>query len=260
MNKKSLIVAGSIITALTLSGCGTNKSALNKKNTGYENVNYRNQPNYPYTAKHQYPNNMEYVSFGKDYGRNIHFGNNRINEGLKSEYYNDGMVRNVNNRGKNAMNYNDQYLNTQQVRYNTNTVLDHSDNTPIVPFTNISTNTTMTNGEKMYSDQLALRVRQMPNVSNANVITVGNEVLVGVDLTDKNVNESDMRSKIKNTLSPYTSGKNVHVTFDNNIKNKMMNITNSNIGQDIKNMGTDVKDNLRNVKNDVKNNVKNMTR
>ncbi|WP_088044330.1 YhcN/YlaJ family sporulation lipoprotein [Bacillus sp. EAC] len=253
MNKKGLIVAtGTVFTALALSGCGTDNNAMNhRKNVGYERVNFDNRPTNPYSVNDRYENNMNYPNNRDNYARqNVHFGNDRINEGLSSEYTNDGIVRDGKN-GRNANYYTNNYSLTDQVRYNTNNNMNNTTNTPIVPFTNISTNTRMSEGDRKYADQISRRVEQMANVKSASSVVVGDQVLIAIDLNDKNVDESALRSKIKDTLTPYTSGKNVHVTFDGNIRNDIMNIPNDTTNI-LKNTKNDVKDMYRNVKHGVK--------
>ncbi|PNB76875.1 hypothetical protein C1X30_31435, partial [Pseudomonas sp. FW305-BF6] len=95
---------------------------------------------------------------------------------------------------RNANNDNNQYSLTDQTRYNTNNNVNDS---TLIPFTNISTNTRMSDGDRIYADQISKRVEQMTNVNDANTIVVGNQLLVAVDLTNKNVDEGALRSKIK---------------------------------------------------------------
>lgn len=249
MNKKGLIVAtGTVITALALSGCGTdNNNAMNDRRdkVGYERVNFDNRPTNPYAVNERYVNDVNYPNNRDMYARqNVHFGNDRINEGLNSEYKNDGIIRD----GRNANNYNNQYSLTDQVRYDTNNNVN--DNT-LIPFTNINTNTRMNDGDRIYADQISKRVEQMANVKDAKTVVVGDQLLVAVDLSNKNVDEGALRSKIKNTLSPYTSGKKVYITFDGKVRNDIMNIPNdtTNIMRNTKN---GVKDMYQGVKRGVK--------
>ena len=251
MNKKGLIVAtGTVITALALSGCGTDNNAMNDRNdkVGYERVNFDNRPTNPYAVNERYVNDLNYPNNRDMYAKqNVHFGNDRINEGLNSEYKNDGIIRDG-KTARNANNYNNQYSLTDQTRYNTtNNVNDNS----LIPFTNISTNTRMNEGDRIYADQISKRVEQMTNVNDAKTIVVGDQLLVAVDLTNKNVDEGALRSKIKNTLSPYTSGKKVYVTFDGNVRNDIMNIPND-TNNIIRNTKNDVKDMYQDVKRGVK--------
>lgn len=248
MNKKGLIVAtGTVITALTLAGCGVDNNdnnAMNDRrdNVGYEKVNFDNRPTNPYAVNERYVNDINYPNNRDNYAKkNVHFGNDRINEGLSSEYSNDGIIRDGNNGG-NANNYN-----YSLVRYNTNNDLNTA---PLVPYTNIST-TRMSDGDRIYADQINKRVEQMANVDKATTVAVGNQVLVAIDLNDENVDESVLRSKIKDSLSPYTSGKKVYITFDGDIRNDLKNIPNA-TNNVIQETGKDVKNIYHNIKNDVK--------
>lgn len=246
MNKKGFIVATStLLTALTLSACGANNNAMNdhKRNVGYEKVNF-NRPTNPYAVNDRYenvnyPNNKDYFT-----NKNTHYGNDRINEGLGSEYSNNGIVRDVKNRNVNNTNRN---YTMDQVRYN-----NDLNTAPLVPYTNISTNNNMNDGDRKYADDISKRVEQLANVSDANTVAFGDQVLVAVDLVNKNVDENATRSKIKDALAPYTLGKKVYVTFDHNIGNDIKN----NIPNATKNVLYDTKGNVkhmyRNVKNDVK--------
>ncbi|PGS46107.1 YhcN/YlaJ family sporulation lipoprotein [Bacillus sp. AFS041924] len=246
MNKKGLIVAtGTVLAALSLTACGTDNNAMNdhKRNVGYEKVDF-NRPTNPYAVNNRYenvnyPNNKDY--FTKN---NNHYGNDRINEGLSSEYSNDGIIHDG-TYGRNVNNTNRNYT-MDQVRFN-----NDLNTAPLIPYTNISTNTNMSEGERKFAAQISNRVEQMSNVASANTIAVGDQVLVAVDLVNKNVDENTLRSQIKDNLSPYTSGKKVYVTFDGTIRNNLNNIPNA-----TKNVLYDTKENVkhlyRNVKNDVK--------
>jgi hypothetical protein len=253
LNKKGLIVAtGTVLTALTLSACGTNNNAMNdhKRNVGYEKVNF-NRPTNPYAVNYRYenvnyPNNQDYFT-----KKNNHYGNDRINEGLRSEYSNDGVIHDG-TYGRNVNNVNRNYT-MDQVRYN-----NDLNTAPLVPYTNISTNTNMNAGERKFADQISKRVEQMSNVAKASTVAVGDQVLVAVDLVNKNVDESAFRSKIKDALSPYTSGKKVYVTFDGTIRNNLNNITN-NVPNATKNVLYDTKENVKHMYRNVKNDVKDAT-
>ncbi|MFB7138692.1 YhcN/YlaJ family sporulation lipoprotein [Gottfriedia sp. NPDC056225] len=250
MNKKGLIVAtGTVLTALSLAACGTNNNAMNdhKRNVGYEKVDF-NRPTNPYAVNYRYenvnyPNNKDY--FNK---KNVHYGNDRINEGLSSEYSNDGLIHNG-TYGRNV-NYTNRNYNMDQVRYN-----NDLNTAPVVPYTNISTNANMTTGERKFADQISKRVEQMSNVADANTVAVGDQVLVAVDLVNENVDESATRSKIKDALSPYTSGKKVYITFDGTIRNNLNNVPNA-----TKNVLYDTKENVKHMYRNVKNDVKDATK
>ncbi|MEH7350631.1 YhcN/YlaJ family sporulation lipoprotein [Gottfriedia acidiceleris] len=252
MNKKGLIVATGVLTALTLSACGTNNNAMNdhKRNVGYEKVNF-NRPTNPYAVNYRYenvnyPNNQDYFT-----KKNYHYGNDRINEGLSSEYSNDGVIHDG-TYGRNV-NYTNRNYTMDQVRYN-----NDLNTAPLVPYTNISTNTNMNAGERKFADQISKRVEEMSNVSKASTVAVGDQVLIAVDLVNKNVDESAFRSKIKDALSPYTSGKKVYVTFDGTIRNNLNNITN-NVPNATKNVLYDTKENVKHMYRNVKNDVKDAT-
>jgi hypothetical protein len=94
----------------------------------------------------------------------------------------------------------------------------------------------------------------MSNVAKANTVAVGDQVLVAVDLVNENVDENAFRSKIKDALSPYTSGKKVYVTFDGTIRNNLNNVPNA-----TKNVLYDTKENVKHMYRNVKNDVKDAT-
>jgi spore cortex protein len=242
LNKKGLIVtASTVITALTLTACGTNNNnAMNDRDkVGYERVNFDNRPTNPYAVNDRYEN-VNYPNNRNNLAReNVHFGNDRINEGLRSEYTNNGVIHD----GKFGRNYSL----PNQVRFN-----NDLNNAPLVPYTNISTNNYMNDGDRKYADQISKRVEQMANVDDANTVAFGNQVLVAVDLKNENVVESSLRSKIKDTLSPYTGGKKVYVTFDDGIANDIKN----NIPNTTKNVLYDTKEGAKDIYRDVKNDMK----
>jgi hypothetical protein len=228
-------------------------------NTSYKNVGYQNNPANPYPSNVR---NVSYTGPNKVYYSN---GNDRINEGLSSEYVNDGIVRSANAKKGYGRYYTNNTLNTQNVTYrtapntttpNTNVVrtAPNTNTVPLVPYTNITTNPNANYDAKL-SDLITAKVEQLSNVADAKTIAVGNQILISVDLKNKNVNENVARDQIKHHLAPNTVGKKVYVTFDPGIRAKMIDFTNRvknnnvvpNATQDINNMINNVSNKAKNI-------------
>jgi len=255
LNKKSLVITSSLIAALSLTACNMNNTTKKPgvTNTSYKNVSYQKNPANPY------PTNVSYTGNNRV---NYSNGNDRINEGLSSEYVNDGIVRSANAKKGYGRYYTNNTLNTQNVTYRTApnpNVVPTAPNTntaPLVPYTNISTNPNANYDAKL-SDLITAKVEQLRNVADAKTIAVGNQILIGVDLKNKNVNENVARDQIKHHLAPNTVGKKVYVTFDPDVRSKMIDFTNRVKNNNVvPNATRDVNNMINNVSNKAKNIVK----
>jgi hypothetical protein len=272
LNKKSLVITSSIIAAISLSACNANNNA-NKHgmtNTSFENVGYQNKNVSPYPGN-PYPNTQYYknVTYTNDMNRNVGVnygnGNDRINEGLKSEYINDGMIKDAHGRKGVGRYYTNNTLNPQNVRYNPtpnntlntqnvrNNPTPNNTAVPIVPYTNINTNPTGNYDGKL-SDLISAKVAKMSNVADVRTMAVGNQILIAVDLKNHNVNENIARDQVKKFVAPMTVGKKVYVSFDPSVRNKIKDFTDRIKSNNVvPNATKDINDMFRNVGNKVKN-------
>jgi spore cortex protein len=79
------------------------------------------------------------------------------------------------------------------------------------------------NGQK--ADQIANRITDMDNVEDARVIISDENVLVGVDTNDNDANDN-MESRIRKSVQNMVNGKDVNVTTDEDMYNRIESVDN----------------------------------
>lgn len=123
-------------------------------------------------------------------------------------------VRNNNPGYHNRTGYNNQNVNNNRERGNANNGNYNNANHNAV------------NAHTRHAQRIADKVANMKNVEHASAVVTDNDVVVGIDTNDNGVTKN-MQSKIRKSLQNKIGGKNLHVTSDPKMYNRIKNASNN---------------------------------
>lgn len=93
-------------------------------------------------------------------------------------------------------------------------------------YNNTNQNHDMVNTHSKDAQRIADKVANMKNVEHASALVTDNDVVVGIDTRDHGVTKN-LHSKIRKSLQNKVGGKNVHVSSDPKMYNRIKNTSNS---------------------------------